>query len=459
MTAAATERPPLRYERPWLYPKQQAALFAPERYSIVEASTKSGKTVGCLAWLFEQCALHGKAGRNYWWVAPTLPVAKIAFRRMKRAVPRTLYKVNETECTITLVNNATMWFKGADRPDLLYGEDVYGVVIDEASRSKEDAWTAIRSTLTATKGQARIIGNVRGKHNWAYRLARLAEQGAPNMAYHRLTAHDAIDAGIFDDDELADAKRTMTPEAFQELYFAEAADDGSNPFGWDAIQACTVPLELWEADLEALPLPATCWGWDFARAQDFTVGVALDKHYRVVNWKRFQRPWMETKADVSRETGPTPAWGDSTGVGDSVVEDLQRSGCPMIGVPFSAPMKQQLMERLRAALQLRKLKIPEGQITQELESFEYTYIGGDQGRVRYQAGEGLHDDCVMALALAVFGRDQFGEIPEPVKEGWVEHRHPGFDFENKKRRDPWEPKEPVIERKWLPNPKEVPLGW
>ncbi|HVM96362.1 MAG TPA: hypothetical protein VMT89_08225 [Candidatus Acidoferrales bacterium] len=31
------------YRRPQLYPKQGQFLFAPERYSIVEASTKSGK--------------------------------------------------------------------------------------------------------------------------------------------------------------------------------------------------------------------------------------------------------------------------------------------------------------------------------------------------------------------------------------------------------------------------------
>jgi hypothetical protein len=30
---------------------------------------------------------------------------------------------------------------------------------------KEDAWTAIQSTLTATRGPVRIIGNVKGKKN------------------------------------------------------------------------------------------------------------------------------------------------------------------------------------------------------------------------------------------------------------------------------------------------------
>ena len=452
--------PTAEYVRPWLYPKQQAALFTDKRWSFVEASTKCGKTVGCMAWLFEQGAIHGKNGRNYWWVAPTLPVAKIAFRRMKRAIPHGLFTANDTDCTITLPNGATLWFKGADRPDLLYGEDVYAAVIDEATRCKEDAWTAVRTTLTATKGPARIIGNVKGKHNWAYRLTRKAEAGVLKDAVaFRLTADDAIQAGIFPSEEVQDAKGHMPEAAWKELYYAEAADDGSNPFGWDAIKACTVSLADWLAADKPTP---TCWGVDFARAQDYTVGIALDSKYRVVKWDRFQKPWGETKKDVRALVGAVPAWGDSTGVGDAVVEDLQRAGVPMIGVPFSRPMKQELMERLRGALQQKKLRIPEGPIVQELESFEYTYVGSDKGRVRYAAPSGLHDDCVMALALAVYGRDQFGTMPEDKEPPlYKENQHPGFDYSRKERRKPWQEgwKPDAIPEAFVPSEELEPLGW
>jgi hypothetical protein len=41
--------PRIEYERPYLYPKQLAAIFDPRRYSVIEASTKAGKTSGCIA--------------------------------------------------------------------------------------------------------------------------------------------------------------------------------------------------------------------------------------------------------------------------------------------------------------------------------------------------------------------------------------------------------------------------
>jgi len=214
-----------KFRRPYLYDQQTQALYSDARYSVVEASTKSGKTHGAIVWLFEQASVYGKPGRNYWWVAPVFAQAKIAYRRMKAAIPRHLRVTNETELTITLANGAIIWFKGSDRPDSLYGEDVYAAVIDEASRCREDAWHAVRSTLTATQGPVRIIGNVKGRGNWAYHIARRAQSGTPGYEYHKITAWDAVEAGILEREEIEDAKSTLPDRVFRELYLAEAADD------------------------------------------------------------------------------------------------------------------------------------------------------------------------------------------------------------------------------------------
>src|SRR5689334_4839195 len=121
MPVATKSKPPQAiYTRPWMAEYQLKAIFHEERYGLVEATTKSGKTVGCMVWLAEQ-AMGGRDGQNFWWVAPIFAQAKIAFRRLKRAIPRELYTSNESELTITLANGAVLWFKGAENPDSLYG--------------------------------------------------------------------------------------------------------------------------------------------------------------------------------------------------------------------------------------------------------------------------------------------------------------------------------------------------
>jgi len=63
----------------------------------------------------------------------------------------------------------------------------------------------------------RIIGNVKGRKNWAYKLARKAESGEPGMSYQKITAYDVIDAGILSEDEIEDHAvncRTMFSVSF-----------------------------------------------------------------------------------------------------------------------------------------------------------------------------------------------------------------------------------------------------
>lgn len=386
--------PSVTYRRPWLYAKQREAIFCAERYGVIEASTKSGKTAGCMIWLTEQ-AMACRPGQSVWWVAPVLSQSKIVFRRLKRAIPRPLYRANETELTITLANDAALHFKGADHPDSLYGEDVYAAVIDEASRVKEDAWFAVRSTLTATNGPVRVIGNVKGRKNWMYRLARKAEAGEPDMHYAKIVAADAVAAGLIDADEVADAERQLPANVFRELYLADASDDDGNPFGLTAIRACIAAAGLADE-------PAIVFGLDLAKHVDFNVLIGLTVSGAVCHFERWQGSWEDTIARVLRTVGQVPTLVDATGVGDPVVERLQKqgreTGARFLPYKFTPIKKQQLCEGLAVAIQQQAIRYPPGPIVAELESFEYEYR---EHGVRYTAPSGLHDDCVIGLALAV----------------------------------------------------------
>jgi len=381
----------IRYQRPNLYSKQERAIFSPKRYAVIEGATKSGKTVACLSWIIEQ-AIRGRAGQQYWWIAPVYPQARIAFRRLRRGLSQDLYTANESELTIRLVNGSTVAFKSGEKPDNLYGEDVYAAVIDEASRLREEAWHAVRSTMTATRGPIRIIGNVKGRKNWAYILARRAETGERGWHYAKLTAFDAADAGVIETSEIEQARSMLPESVFKELYLAEPSDDGGNPFGMKAIRDCIAPLSRQSPVL---------FGVDLAKSVDYTVSIGLDVEGRVAFFDRFQEPWEETCRRLANSIGYTPALVDSTGVGDPIVERLQRELPNVMGFNFSSSSKQKLMEGLALAIQTQDIYYPEGPIVTELEAFSYEYT---RTGVRYSAPGGLHDDCVMALGLAVHAR-------------------------------------------------------
>lgn len=379
-------QPKITYQRPPMTAYQLEIMDCEERFAAIEASTKAGKTACMIVWLLEQ-ALKCKANQSVFWVAPVFTQSKIAFDRMKSQInSKGFFKANESRLTLTLPHGAIIEFKSGDNPDSLYGNDCYAAVLDEASRMKEESWIAIRSTLTATGGKAKLIGNVKGRKNFFYKIALKAKAKEKNYFYKKITAYDAVDAGILKIEEINDAKADLPDHVFRELYLAEASEDGSNPFGLDHIKRAMFPLSTNEA---------VCYGIDLAKKYDFTVITGLDRFGNVCHFDRFQMDWRQTKEKILALPNK-PIAIDSTGVGDPIAEDVARFK-QIDMVVFTSRSKQQMMEGLAYAIQNRHITILEGIMKDELESFEFEYT---RSGVIYTAPSGMHDDTVCSLALA-----------------------------------------------------------
>lgn len=383
------------YNRPPLTTYQLAILDSPSRITVTEAATKCGKTASHIVWLVEE-GLKLKEGQSVWWVAPVFGQAEIAYRRTKRQFEAKqadkrvdICKFNETKLLIILPNGARMEFKSAERPDNLYGEDVYAAVYDEFTRGREASWFALYTTLTATGGKCKLIGNAKGRKNWGHKLGLRAKAGEPDHEYFKITAWDAVEAGILSREIVEQAQRDLPEDVFKELYLAEPTEDGSNPFGLEHIRRQIKPLSV---------LSPVAYGVDLARKVDWVVIVGLDKYGDICYYSRFQRDWEFTTKEIIRVIRQTPAFIDATGVGDPIVERV-RLVCPRAhGIQYTTSTKQNLMLSLAASLQGSETSVLSGTMQDEMESFEFTYTA--EGRVKYSAPEGMHDDTVNALALA-----------------------------------------------------------
>ena len=194
-----------------------------------------------------------------------------------------------------------------------------------------------------------------------------------------------MDAG-----EIADARADLPEHVFEQEFLGIPADDGGNPFGIDAIRSCVTG--------ELSGCAPHSFGIDLAKSVDWTVVCGLDEAGCVCTLDRFQSDWGATRERILATVNGWRALVDSTGVGDPIVEDMQRIRSQIEGFKFTSSSKQQLMEGLAVAIQRQEIRIPEGWLVNELESFEYEYT---RTGVKYNAPQGLHDDGVCALALAV----------------------------------------------------------
>ena len=380
----------INYTRPFIYQYQRNIIDSDARFTVTEASTKTGKTASHIIWLFEQpLALKLKPGQSCWWVAPTFSQAEMAFNRMRRQINNPNFlTANLTKLTLTYPTGAEIHFKTAEKPDNLYGDDIYACVFDEFTRAREEAWYAIRSTLTKTNGKCKFIGNVKGKKNWGYRLAQKAKGGEPNFAYFKITAYDAVKEGLITEAEVEQARRDLPESVFKELYLAEPSEDGANPFGYEYIKR----------QLRGISNHApVVYGVDLAKSVDWTVAVGLDVNGMICALHRWQADWDTTKNKLIEICSNVPTLIDSTGVGDPIVEGLQKVRNNFEGFKFGSVSKQQIMEGLAAGLQQGKTSVLVGVHKDELDSYEFEYT---RTGVKYTCPKGLHDDTVCAHALA-----------------------------------------------------------
>jgi len=342
------------------------------------------------------------------WIAPTYKYLDPVWRDLVVRLRPITKRVDSQQHRLELLGGGAIECWTFDNPDPGRGRKYKRVVCDEAGLVpdiKDIFEASIRPTLLFYEGDCRFYGTPKGRTHQFVLLFAKGESGEDGWASFRAKTADNpyIPPG-----EIEKARQQLPPAIFAQEFEGIPADDQANPFGAEAVRVCIAPLS---------EEPPIAWGWDFARAQDWTVGIGLDKNGHVARLERWQRvPWAESRARVRNATGHVYAQGDSTGIGDVIVEDLQRDGMEIMGYQFTPKSKQALMERLAAAIQQRTVTFPDGVIRTELDTFEYEY--GAHG-VRYTAPDGLHDDCVMALALAVYCYDRVAPyLPKPQPPKW-----------------------------------------
>jgi hypothetical protein len=149
-------------------------------------------------------------------------------------------------------------------------------------------------------------------------------------------------------------------------------------------------------------------GLDLAKIEDFTVLVVMNKKREVVFLDRFHR--LDWSLQVNRIYAATKRYNnamilvDSTGAGEPVYEALCAAGCYADGYPFTARSKADLINNLSLMFEQKQITIPMADLcpvlVEEAEAYEYSVT--DNGSVRTGAPHGMHDDAVIALALAAW---------------------------------------------------------
>ncbi len=185
-----------------------------ERWSVIVAHRRCGKTVACINDLIYKAITEGKEDGRYAYIAPYYSQAKtIAWDYLLKFSQPVLTKANQSELWVELVNGARIRLFGADTGENLRGLYLDGVVLDEYADMKPSIWGSVVRPLLADRGGfATFIGTPKG-HNQFWDVYNNATKDSD---WYVKTLR-ASQTNLLPDAELADAAKMMS----QDQYLAE----------------------------------------------------------------------------------------------------------------------------------------------------------------------------------------------------------------------------------------------
>jgi len=237
-----------------------------ERWSVIVAHRRCGKTVLCINDLIYRALIDDKEDGRYAYVAPYFAQAKsIAFDYLVRFSKPVVAKVNQSELWVELVNGARIRLFGADNPDTLRGLYLDGCVLDEYADMKPSIFGAVlRPLLADRKGWCTFIGTPKG-HNSFWEVYSNATQD-PSWYVKVLRASQT---GLLDKAELEDAAKTMTQDQYLQEFECDFESAILGAYYGKEMRQLTDQGRI--TDVEYDPLFPVHTAWDLGYSDDTAI--------------------------------------------------------------------------------------------------------------------------------------------------------------------------------------------
>jgi len=404
----------IKYVKPNCFYKKQSEIYdCDSRFTYTLSGNKTGKTFSHALWINEQ-AILGPEGTEYAWVAPIFSTAEVAFKLLKKLITASSlykkleeedspnkFKFNISKMRIYYPNGNTIYFLSGDKPDSIFGREYHASVVDEASRLKEESFDALLSTMFVTEGPVKLISNPTIKNNWFYqKWLKIRKGEVPDSKAYKLTALDAIEAGIMPQSTFDFAKKTYSPAIFKRDFLAEVPDSEVSVFKADKVYE-NILKEAPDNSLNKVKFIGVDLGFTEGQKSDYTVVSGLDKNGNLRFYKRFKKSGENLINTLKAYIGNLPSYIDATGGGITIYQLLKKD-CPNLEpYNFNNSSKCLCIETLAYYIHSEKIKYPEiKELLDELIGYEIETT--KTGKTTYNNGKSAdHDDTVISLGLAV----------------------------------------------------------
>lgn len=348
--------------------------------------------------------LSALAGMQCAWIAPSFPQSRTLWRWVLGVLElKPGVKVSKVDRRIEILSGGSITIYSAEAETTIRGNHFDFVAVDEAAYVPEQIWLAtLMPTLADTRGRAMLIGTPKGK-NWFWREWIRGKQN--EEGYHSYNASTRDNPSPSIQAAYQRAKELLPSRVFAQEWDAIPVDDSGGVFVGVRQLARSIKRT---GDL--------ILGVDLGRDEDYTAVAVFDTNQQaflqVERWRGV--PYTHTVdriVNMAKKVDAREVAVEVNAMGAAVADLLEVRGVPVIRHVTTRSSKQHAIERLAAAIERGEVVLPEDDyVLTEFESFSARRRA--DGSYEYSAPVGLHDDCVMACAIAFWHGQRVGTLVE-----------------------------------------------
>lgn len=380
--------------------------FRSGKIVVVKSKRQCGKTLMCENELLRY-AINYPGSVNA-IISPTLSQSRKIYKEITRAIwdSHLIKAKNAASLEIELVNGSTIMFKSGAQKDALRGITISGILIlDECAYLEDDILEQVLAWTNVYKAPILMVSTPRTKSGFFYEyfLLGLSEKREDVISVD----FNNYDTSIFLSPEKLELYRAMLPKGqFTTEFLGEFIDGGCGVFDYE--------LDVFTAHETITESKALYFGIDWANGGngDYTVLTAFNENGQQVmlKYSRNKTPtqqctWItDVLSSIPREKIRKITC-ETNSIG-TVYEDMLKQMNPKLPIRdfnTSNSSKREIIERLQAAFGAHSIKLIDD-IESKREFSSYAMEITPSGNITYNAPYGLHDDIVMATAIAWWSR-------------------------------------------------------
>lgn len=394
--------PTISVTLPKYHASQAACINAARRFNVFDCGRRYGKTKAAKRLAAETMLQGDPVG----WFAPTYKVLLEAWDELVTMLRPITSRSNGSDRTIKLITGGLIEFWTLEDPDAGRSRKYKRAIIDEAGMcaTLADAWdSAIRPTLADLRGDAWFFGTPKGRNFFHEVYQRGQDVAWADWISWQLptSANPYIDPA-----EIEDMRREMPERKFQQEVLAQFLDDAGGVFHGVRAAATLRPAEPCQGQF--------VFGVDWGKSNDFTVisviDVALRRQVALMRFNQIDYAVQSTRLETLYQAWrPSIILAEANSIGGPIIEGLQRMGLPVQPFNTSNASKAIVIEGYALGIERGMIALIDDAVqTNELESYEMSRTA--TGLPKYGAPSGMHDDTVIAGALAYHAAYGYGEF-------------------------------------------------